>query len=36
MAGTFFVVSMAVANGRLLARSLDLGAAQAAGDHVYD
>ena len=36
MAGTFFVVSMAVANGRLLARSLDLGAAQAAGDRVYD
>ncbi len=36
MAGTFFVVSMAVANGRLLARSLDLGAAQSAGDHVYD
>jgi uncharacterized membrane protein YedE/YeeE len=36
MAGTFFVVSMAVANGRLLARSLDLGAAQASGDRVYD
>jgi hypothetical protein len=36
MAGTFFVVSMAVANGRLLARSLDLGAAQAVGDRVYD
>lgn len=36
MAGTFFVVSMAVANGRLLARSLDLGAAQATGDRVYD
>jgi len=28
MAGTFFVVSMAVANGRLLARTLDLRAAQ--------
>jgi hypothetical protein len=36
MAGTFFVVSMAVANGRLLARSLDLGAAQSVGDRVYD
>ena len=36
MAGTFFVVSMAVANGRLLARSLDLGSAQASGDRVYD
>ena len=36
MAGTFFVVSMAVANGRLLARSLDLRAAQAVGDRVYD
>lgn len=36
MAGTFFVASMAVANGRLLFRSLDLGAAQAAGDRVYD
>ena len=36
MAGTFFVVSMAVANGRLLAQSLDLGAAQASGDRVYD
>jgi hypothetical protein len=36
MAGTFFVVSMAVANGRLLARSLDLEAAQASGDRVYD
>jgi uncharacterized membrane protein YedE/YeeE len=36
MAGTFFVVSMAVANGRLLARALDLPAAQAIGDRVYD
>jgi len=36
MAGTFFVVSMVVANGRVLARSLDMGAAQAAGDRVYD
>jgi hypothetical protein len=36
MAGTFFVVSMAVAEGRLLARSLDLRAAQVAGDRVYD
>ena len=36
MAGTFFVVSMAVANGRLLARALDLPAAQAVGDRVYD
>jgi len=36
MAGTFFVVSMAVANGRLLAHALDLRAAQAAGDRVYD
>jgi hypothetical protein len=36
MAGTFFVVSMAVANGRLLARSLDLDAAQDVGDRVYD
>jgi uncharacterized membrane protein YedE/YeeE len=36
MAGTFFVVSMAVANGRLLAHTLDLRAAQAAGDRVYD
>jgi hypothetical protein len=36
MAGTFFVVSMAVANGRLLARTLDLRAAQAVGDRVYD
>jgi uncharacterized membrane protein YedE/YeeE len=36
MAGTFFAASMAMANGRLLTRSLDLGAAQAAGDRVYD
>ncbi len=36
MAGTFFVVSMAVANGRLLARSLDLPVAQSVGDRVYD
>jgi uncharacterized membrane protein YedE/YeeE len=37
MAGTFFVVSMAVSNARLsLIRSYDLGAAQATGDRVYD
>jgi hypothetical protein len=37
MAGTFFVVSMAVANGRLLvSHTLDLAKAQAVGDHVYD
>ena len=36
MAGTFFVVSMAVANGRLLVRVLDLPAAQSAGDRAYD
>ncbi len=36
MGGTFFAVSMAVANGRLLARSLDLRLAQAVGDQVYD
>lgn len=37
MAGTFFVVSMAVSNARLLViRSYDLGAAQAVGDRVYD
>jgi hypothetical protein len=36
MAGTFFVVSMLVANGRVLARSLDVEAAQSAGDRVYD
>lgn len=36
MGGTFFAVSMAVANGRLLARSLDLRLAQSVGDQVYD
>jgi uncharacterized protein len=37
MAGTFFVVSMAVSNARLLViRSYDLAAAQAEGDRVYD
>ncbi len=37
MAGTFFVVSMAVSNARLLwVRSLDLTQAQALGDRVYD
>ncbi len=37
MAGTFFVVSMAVSNARLLVlRSFDLGAAQSAGDRAYD
>jgi len=37
MAGTFFVVSMAVCNARLLViRSYDLGAAQAVGDRAYD
>jgi hypothetical protein len=36
MAATFFVVSMGVANGRLLERGLDLPAAQAVGDRVYD
>jgi len=36
MAGTFFVVSMAVANGRLLARTLDIGTAQQLGDRAYD
>ncbi len=36
MAGTFFVVSMVVANARLLARSLDLPVAQTVGDRVYD
>jgi len=36
MAGTFFAVSMAVANGRLLARTLDIGVAQQLGDRVYD
>lgn len=36
MAGTFFVVSMAVANGRRLFHTLDVDAVQAAGDRVYD
>jgi uncharacterized protein len=36
MAGTFFAVSMAVANGRRLAHTLDIGAAQAVGDRAYD
>ena len=36
MAGTFFAVSMAVANGRLLARTLDIRAAQQLGDRAYD
>lgn len=37
MAGTFFVVSMAVGNARLLwIRTLDLTKAQAIGDRVYD
>jgi uncharacterized protein len=36
MATTFFLTSMAVASGRQLARSLDVAAAQAAGDRVYD
>ena len=37
MAGTFFVVSMAMANARLLrAAQLDLAQAQLAGDRVYD
>ena len=36
MATTFFVTSRAVANGRRLARSLDVTAAQAVGDRVYD
>ncbi len=36
MAGTFFVVSMAVAQGRVVARSLDVGAAQSVGDRAYD
>ena len=36
MAGTFFAVSMAVANGRVLARTLDVGTAQSLGDRVYD
>ncbi|HEU4385536.1 MAG TPA: YeeE/YedE thiosulfate transporter family protein [Anaeromyxobacteraceae bacterium] len=37
MGGTFFVVSMAVSNARLLLlRSYDLSQAQLAGDRVYD
>lgn len=37
MAGTFFVVSMAVSNARLLLlRSFDLAQAQSAGDRAYD
>lgn len=37
MGGTFFAVSMAVSNGRLLVlRSYDLSQAQLAGDRVYD
>ena len=36
MAGTFFAVSMAVGNARLLARSLDLTQAQLTGDRAYD
>jgi hypothetical protein len=37
MAGTFFASSMLVSNARLLViRSYDLGAAQTAGDRVYD
>ncbi len=37
MAGTFFVVSMAVSNARLLVvHSLDLREAQAVGDRIYD
>lgn len=37
MAGTFFAVSMAVGNARLrVAHTLDLAAAQAVGDRVYD
>lgn len=36
MGGTFFAVSIGVASGRLLLRSLDLSAAQAVGDRVYD
>jgi uncharacterized membrane protein YedE/YeeE len=37
MAGTFFVVSMATSNARLLVlHTYDLGAAQANGDRVYD
>jgi hypothetical protein len=36
MAVTFFLTSMAVANGRRLAHTLDVGAAQAVGDRAYD
>lgn len=36
MAGTFFVVSMAVSNTRLALQSLDLPQAQLAGDRAYD
>lgn len=36
MGGTFFAVSMAVANVRLLARMFDLRQAQTLGDRVYD
>lgn len=37
MAGTFFVVSMAVSSGRLFVlRTYDMGEAQLAGDRVYD
>lgn len=37
MGGTFFAVSMAVSNGRLLVlRTYDLSQAQVAGDRVYD
>ncbi len=37
MAGTFFVVSMAVGNARLtVVHTLDLGQAQAMGDRAYD
>ncbi|MBI4821739.1 MAG: YeeE/YedE family protein [Deltaproteobacteria bacterium] len=37
MAGTFFLVSMVVANGRLLvAHTLDMASAQTVGDRVYD
>lgn len=36
MAGTFFVVSMAVGNGRLFLKTFDLSQLQATGDRVYD
>lgn len=36
MAGTFFVVSMAVGNGRLFLKTFDLSEIQAAGDRAYD